>query len=334
VLSGSFLRHVELRGQWDPATGLWRAAGAVHGLTLEKQLLACLPAECRQYGELCDAFHLSISANFDATNHQPDGGWCRVSASGQLEGRIEDKRLPFPLTDVKGKFRSDGRTLQFDELTARAGMATLSGTCNIGGFYEDAPCSFSVSARQFHVDPQLVELLPEQWREIWGKVRPEGLIDAEAGVVFDGRTIRHQAEVVCHNVSFAYHKFPYRMSNGTGTIYWRNGVLQLKGFVALANGKPVTIDAEIENPGPQYSGYVKVLANEPVRIDERLILALPESARKIVNQLQPQGGFVTFDSRFDSARTTCPSPTSSVNRSGLRRRQSGIVCSRVARWTR
>ncbi|MGE3776710.1 MAG: hypothetical protein AB7F89_05970, partial [Pirellulaceae bacterium] len=309
LLSSAFAQQLAIQGQYDLASGLWHAKGEVRGLKRHASLLTCLPPESDAYAGLCEALDVSVQARFEASNQEVSGAWCRFTVEGELSGRIEDPRLPVPLTDVKGRFRSDGQSLEITEFSAMAGSAMISGDCRLAGFYEDAPCSLRVSARQFPVDRPLVDLLPAEWRSLGDKIAPQGIVDAELSLIFDGRTVKHEADVTCRGVSFAYHKFPYRLGNGEGKILWRNGTLRFQDFVAYAHDSAVSIEGEIENPGPDYTGFVKVQTRQPVRVDERLVAALPDSARRIVNQLQPQGGRVTAVARFERHGGTSPVAT-------------------------
>jgi hypothetical protein len=182
------------------------------------ELAAWLPAECRDHADLIHGLQLSANARFQATNQNAVDGWYQFSVEGQVAGRIEDNRLPFPITDLEAKFSSDGRSLRVYDVSGRAGSAALTGSCEIAGFREDAPCRLDLNAQRLAVDRQLVGALPHEWREIWGKLAPEGIADVSVSLEFDGKTIKHSALVDCREVSFAYHKFPYRLSGGKGRV--------------------------------------------------------------------------------------------------------------------
>jgi hypothetical protein len=307
ALESPLLDKLSVTGTYDVISGIWQSEGQVQGLKLGSELASVLPPNLGDCTALLDSMHLTVQGNFEATNQNANQAWCRFVVNGQATGRIEDKRLPMPLTDLKAKFSSDGQSLQIDELSATAGQATLQGTCRIGGFYEDAPCSLKLTAQRLRVDRQLVASLPHEWRETWGKVAPEGDVDAVVELDFDGKTIRHSAVVDCRNVDFAYYKFPYQLKNGHGRLRWRDGVVKFEQFQAFAHGRTVHIDGEVAQPGPQYSGFVEVRTQpgEAVPIDEKLIAALPESARRIVQQLHPTGA-LTLSARFERQDSNPP----------------------------
>lgn len=308
VLDGPHMDQLVVAGSYDVASRIWRADGRVQGFKLGPQLAQSLPREFGECTSVLNALHVAAHAKFHATNANAGDSWCRFYVEGEAAGRIDDNRLPFSVAELQARFSSDGRSLSIHELSARAGQATLQGSCEIAGFYEDAPCSLQLTAKQLRVDRQLVAALPSDWREMWGKLAPEGCVDAEAGFSFDGRQVKHYAVVDCHDVSFAYYKFPYRLEYGKGRVEWRDGVLKFDQFQAFASGREVRIDGNVKNPGPEYEGFVEVRVVEPdefIPIDEKLIAALPDSARRVANQLHPAGA-LTLWARFERQASNPP----------------------------
>ena len=101
--------------------------------------------------------------------------------------------------------------------------------------------------RQLELDRQLIDVLPETLQEQWLKYRPDGQIDADVKLVYDGQRWRPQLTVHCLNVSFTHHKFPYRLEHGTGTVTLADDVLQAN-LTASSGNQLVHVDARWQHP--------------------------------------------------------------------------------------
>ena len=143
--------------------------------------------------------------------------------SGELNrGRLDDSRLPHPLTELKAGFHVTSAGFSIDNLTANSGPATLALAVRRDGFHERAPMMLVAKATQLRLDRQLATILPEKFQEAWQQSQPEGEVDLDATLHFDGVTWTPDVAVTCHNVGFTYPKFPYRLEHGSGEVVLRN----------------------------------------------------------------------------------------------------------------
>ena len=95
----------------------------------------------------------------------------------------------------------------------------------------------------------MVDVLPENLHQQWLKYRPDGQVDADAKLLYDGQRWRPQVTVRCLNVSFTHYKFPYRLEHGTGTITLADDVLQAN-LTAASGNQLVHVDAQLAaSPG-------------------------------------------------------------------------------------
>jgi hypothetical protein len=67
--------------------------------------------------------------------------------------------------------------------------------------------------------------LPESLRKHWQEYQPEGEVDADLRLSFDGMKWNPNLIVKCLNVAFTYHKFPYRFERAGGTLVLAAGFL-------------------------------------------------------------------------------------------------------------
>ncbi len=168
----------------------------------------------------------------------------KFQVAGQLTGgRINDKRLPHPLSDMRIVFRADNGGLVIDELTACCNQSTIRASLKLSGFDAGSPISITAEIRQLPLDRQLLGILPESLQEQWQKYRPIGEIDADLKLEIAGQKWRPEASEVsmrCSNISLTHYKFPYRVNRGKGSLELKNNRLSLN-LTAYSGDSPVTM---------------------------------------------------------------------------------------------
>ncbi len=198
-------------------------------------------------------------------------------------------RLPYALTDLRAHLRANNDGFTIDEVTAANGQTTLKLSCQRRGYGDKSPLYLTAAGRHMTLDAQLAKKLPEAIRSHWAKFLPEGDIDADIKLVFDGNTWQPEAEIRCLNVAFTYAKFPYRLEAASGRIALRDKRLQVN-VTAYSAGQPVRIRGEIVNPGADFTGSIEI-DGESLPFDEKLFAAMNEKSRAVVRELHPQGTF-------------------------------------------
>ena len=106
---------------------------------------------------------------------------------------------------------------------------------------------------QLPLDEQLLAVLPGKLQEEWQKIRPEGLIDANINLRYDGRAWQPQVRIQCQNVSFTHREFPYRLEHGNGLLELKDDRLQMN-LSTFSENQLVHIVGEIRNPGQRSHG--------------------------------------------------------------------------------
>lgn len=286
-LSGDFVEDVKLRGWYDPATGEWNFGGSVENIDLSPELQQSLPEALAKPLEKLSGVRGRVAVDFSAASGTADSPIDFDVATRLTEGRIDDRRLPYPLTNVnaEARFRADGMTLQ--ELTAQSGRTTLKLSGDRRGYAKDSPTSLKASVGRLVLDRQLLREMPASWHKSWDTFLPAGEVDAHAQLDFDGEKWSPTLHVICRDVSFTHKKFPYRLERGRGTIELKYGTLSVQ-MTAQASGRPVGIKGSFRNPGPHSVGRVN-LVTSGLPIDEKLLRALPGKSRDVIRSLGAQG---------------------------------------------
>ncbi|HVU86574.1 MAG TPA: hypothetical protein VHD36_04595 [Pirellulales bacterium] len=287
------IRRVELAGTFDPASGGITLSGIVDGLDVTPELVRDIPYECPQGLNLLETLRGQVKGKFDVRYAAGAPVPWTYDISGQLSrGRLDDSRLPHPLTELKAGFHITSSGFAIDDLTANSGPATIALAVRRDGFDEKAPMTLVAHATQLKLDRQLSAILPDKYQEAWQQSQPEGEIDLDATLQFDGVQWTPDVAVACHNVAFTYPKFPYRLEHGSGQVTLRNNALTVD-MTAYSDVEPVRLRGDIRQPGPDWTGSVTVDTRN-LRVDQKLTLALPPKPREIVESLNARGSIGLF----------------------------------------
>ncbi len=126
TLSGDYFRQATVEGVIDPHRPGFSLSGKIEGLDICPELRDALPGALAAKlgmletvrGQAAASFHVA----YDAAAATP---W-QFNVAGQIaHGRIDDSRLPHPLTDLRAVVRWSDQGFAVEDLTARSNQATL-----------------------------------------------------------------------------------------------------------------------------------------------------------------------------------------------------------------
>ena len=275
--TGDYFHQVIFDGEVDPDRPAMSLGGKIDGVEISPEMRNVLPdafgCNLSVLGSLRGQTEASFQVAYDPAAAEP---W-KFDVTGQLaRGRIDDLRLPHPLTEIHATAHVDNRGFAIRELKARSNQAILSLTCS-GGLKPSSPMAIEADVSQLPLDEQLLAILPGKLQEEWQKLRPEGLIDASLKLRYDGRAWQPQVRIECRDVSFAHHKFPYRLEHGNGLLELKDDRLQMD-LSTFSENQAVHIVGDIRNPTSGPTGWLRVSSDE-LPIDEKLLKALPPPAQ-------------------------------------------------------
>lgn len=298
-LAGDYFESVEFQGQLDSVRGGWSMDGKVQGLQWSPQLQAHLPMELQQ--QLAPA--RSVSGRLDLEFHVARGAASAdpmaFLVKGSLaDGQIQDNRLPYRLYDARARIEVDNQHLRLDQVFARNGTSTVTLQLERRGWQDHSPLTLTAETRRLELDSRFLEVLPKDLQALWRKYFPAGSVDAQLRLDFDGQRWTPELAVACQDLSFAYHRFPYRLERGRGTVRLEDNRLQVD-LTAAASGQDVTIRSVVFNPGANFTGWIEFNCQRPIPLDEKLLAALVDpQARDVVRSLRPSG-MLAVQGRFE-----------------------------------
>ncbi|MCI0362030.1 MAG: AsmA-like C-terminal region-containing protein [Planctomycetaceae bacterium] len=319
-LAGDHLERVEIDGVLDPRSAAWEVRGAVEGLEFNPRLRTALPHEIATLlaplstvrGRTYLGFHVKRHGSPHAPREEtvtrsvtPTMSSLEFVISGKIsEGRIDDARLPEPLSDVEATIRADNHGIVIQDLSARCGSTNLEIDAEIFGYSPGSPLKLDVVARQLEVQRLPVQSLPPQVQKVYADFSPLGRVDLTAHLTFDGQRWQPDIVIKCHDLAIQYVRFPYRLVGGTGSIELKHDHLSAQ-LRMLTGSQVVHCRAEVDHPGPAFTGWVEVESEGPVPVDEKLLAALEPKYQHIVRAFHPRG-LVSIQGRL--ARETGQQP--------------------------
>lgn len=295
TLGGPHFQEAEFRAICDLAEPSLQVKGNFTKLNLSPELLSWgevfLGSKIKQF-----QLQGSLSGEFAASHTFREGSTPHVNARLALsQAQLSHPRIPRSLTDLSCEIRIDGSTTIVDGLRCNCGASGLALQMERRGWHPDAPLSLSARAENLMLDEPLFLALPEALQAEWAKYKPTGVVDADLQLTFDGRQWRPAATLTGHNLAFEAEKFPYRVTDGSGTIRYspssatQPALLDID-LVGMGGGQPLRFSGQVIDPQPGALGWIEVTGSN-VEIDDRMIAALPEQVRRVISSLNAEGRF-------------------------------------------
>jgi len=285
--TGDYFRQVIFDGEADFDRPELNLAGKIEGVEISPEMRNVLPDAFGHNLSVLGTLRGQTEALFKVSYDPASPERWKFDITGQLaRGRIDHPRLPHPLTEIRATVHVDNQGFAIQELKARSNQATLSLTCS-GSLNPSSTLAVEAEINQLPLDEQLLAILPGKLQEEWQKLRPEGLVDAKIKLRFDGLAWQPQVRVECKNVSFAHHKFPYRLEHGNGLLELKDDRLQMN-LSTFSENQLVHIVGEILNPTNGPTGWLRVKSDE-LPIDEKLLKALPPHPQSLARSMELKG---------------------------------------------
>jgi len=284
-LGGDHLERIEIDALLDPVSGQCNLKGRVEGLEFNPRMRAALPRELSALlqplasvrGRTQFGFQVTRGAGSKRASAPPP---VQFSIDGQIaEGRIDDSRLPEPLTDVTASVHCDNKGIRIDDLSARCGQTIVEKLgAELHGYKANSPVSIRLNAKNIDLSRVPVASLPAAVREAWSKFSPRGKINLSGNVAFDGHQWHPALKAECLDLSLLYDQFKYRVGEGVGTIEFAKNHLTAN-LRLVGGGQKLYCRADIDNPGPEYLGWLELKSAGPLVLEEGIIAALEEKAQ-------------------------------------------------------
>lgn len=250
--TGAPAREFTITGSLCPESGMLDLTVEIHGLELSPDLLAAvpgaLPAQLPPI-EFYAAADATIRLSRTAVG-KPLAWSTEVALS---RGRLDYEPLPQPLTDLSAKIHADSAKLVVENLTGKFGNADIAFALNRNGWAANSPLGLAGQVKGLVIDSKLEAALPCGLERLWHRFRPNGNVDAEVKLAFDGQRWQPELTAHCRGMSLTdADKFPYPIEQATGTVSLNRspttGATRLGlDLTGMGNGRPIHIVAELDH---------------------------------------------------------------------------------------
>ncbi|GAG00932.1 unnamed protein product, partial [marine sediment metagenome] len=234
-LTGDHLRRVEFTGTLDPGTGdpavaSWDIGGVIEGLELSPELCGSLPLLAAERMRTLGTFRGRGQFGFRLRSGDSPEKPMFFQLSGDVEeGRMDDPRLPYPLTNMRATICCNNDGFSVKDLVAQSGQTTMQLSGKMAGFGQKAPWEFEAQINELKLEKSLRASLPPKLQAAWDKYSPSGqLRQVNLKLKSDLTGFRSDLARVsadCRDVAFAHKKFPYRLEHAHGTIDLKQKIL-------------------------------------------------------------------------------------------------------------
>ena len=304
---------VNLAGQIGWAGGELTYGFTVRGrdVAADEDLLNALPPPVAEA-----VGKLGLGGRADATIKiaQTTGGLDWSADLDVRDGRFWPAGQWFSLNDLAGRVRVTPDAVELLGIIGRRGEGTIAvdGTIGLG----DAS-DLTVSARNLALEGGLYDLLPGPARDAWDWLRPTGTVDADVtylgptalliGESGDLDAASYDVRLRPKDVGLQPVGFPYDLTNGTGDIRLRPGVVEIAHFAAE---HPLGDDRQPATLALRGTGDLSVgpagawtMAGElrGAPVDDALLAALPPAVAETMRSVALDG---TISARMDVLRLT------------------------------
>ncbi len=289
TLTGDYCRRILLSGTLLPDRPWANLVGDVQGLSWSPQLRIALPLQVAPELGLLDRLNARGHARFQLTyDPSAERPLTYHLGGGVIDGRVDDPRLPLPLTNLSARFEASRDDVRIEDIRGRCGSGTATVSCRRAGPAAHAPWTIEGSIKRLRLEPGISEKLPVHLQAWWLKLRPIGLVSADFHFEVSDERIIPRVDIECHETGFTWHQFPYPVDQTAGVISVRPDEVHFE--LASRHAKqPLWFKGEIHRPGPRWHGWCEAKTVGPLPFDEALVAAATPRAQQVIRDFQPRG---------------------------------------------
>lgn len=293
-LLGDYLDRVAFEGVTSMDSSEWAITGSVAQVDITPEFHQALPGLLAKEATMYAGFRGRASVDFHLRSDPTQLKGFRFEVAGDIEqGRFDDARLPYPITEVRAKFCATPEGFSINDLKAWFGRAIVSLTCYRAGYDANSLWDVDATVKNLQLEPRLVAGLPESLQLGWRKFTPSGRVDAWVKLMTDGHSIRPEQldiTVDCYDIASMYDKFPYQVEGGFGRLTLKNNVLMIHNMQFKGgDDQPIWVNGEWTAPfTPTPLGWVQMEGSN-LPMDKRLYDAANEQGKRTMRVLDLSG---------------------------------------------
>ncbi len=299
-----------------------------------RMLAADAPLVAREFLHLLDPVG---PLSFEGRIFRPAGPDGETRVDGWLDAYgVSARHLTFPyrLDDVEGRTRLEDGAVTIEGLIGRHGPAQVQIAGQVDSTHPWTGFDLEILGRGVPLDEALFRVLGPSYRTLWQRFDARGLANVrvrterpDGDPVNGARPSTTRLDIELLDASVLFDEFPYPLQSLRARLRVAPGVLRIDDLVGLgitpsSDGKPqpATVRADgyyLDPKLPFEPGRLELrLEARRLRLDSRLLAALPVDARVAFEQLEPSG-------YVDLLGRVFTSPTDAALRYDIETRLSG-----------
>jgi len=210
--------------------------------------------------------------------------------------QVRCRWFPYPVEEVCGLVRFEGRQVYLEKVEASHGTARLRADGRIDRTTWYPSVDVEIAAKSVALDADLFEPLAERFKSIWQRFNPRGAADITVRVRRPGAgqtdpwpTFQTAVAAEFSDAAMCFADYPYPFERVHGRVEIAGDRLEFVGLTGHRNDASVRIDGFATlagEAGPSTDVRIEAVA---LRLDETLAAALPPEARAAFAQFQPAG---------------------------------------------
>jgi len=295
----------ELEGTLDLGGRRLEAVARARGIAIDQRLRSMLP---QSYVKVLDLYNVEGAIDLAAETSVQWGEQRKLTLRATADLRdckARWVRFPLQCTNIRGKVVLDGGNIYYRNITARAGPATIT----LWGQTTPEKVDCHIVARDRPLDRELYEASNPTLKRVWDNLGVSGgVISVDHRSTWWRKARRFEASIrtEVRGASATYKKFPYPLSEVSGSVFWENGVTVVEGLRGRHGNARVQVTGQVSDKA------VPDLYIEAVNVpfDQTLRNALTPGWRKTYDDLQPEG--------TTSVKVWVTSPTNDPNKLAYR----------------
>ncbi|MDD3469253.1 MAG: AsmA-like C-terminal region-containing protein [Thermoguttaceae bacterium] len=274
-------------------------------LELSPELRGWLPPQQQQ---LWDSYQPAGMVNLQGTIQGQNGSWKPRLEATLNSFAFQDPRFPYRLHNGTGQASLTPEELSL-EIVAHAENRPVSIQGHLTHPLHHPAGTFRITAEKLPIDEPMFRAIPDSVEETIRMLGLQGSFDIDSSFTYLGNGEKPQTEITLNSgdIRFCYEKFPYEINHATASATFKNAVWnvnaigyrgnqQVIGHVQIEPEHTEANPSEPTAPNTPTSGTTPVrycitmqINGKDVALDDELRGALPETPRRIWDDLRPRG---------------------------------------------
>jgi hypothetical protein len=219
------------------------------------------------------------------------------------------RNFPYRLQNLAGKLLFSSNNIIFSNIISQINdrKITLNGLIDTTDTDKPITYDFTIKVNNIPFDTSLQAALTNKQKNLYEQLKPAGLTDGWIKISRqDSGPAGYTADLSFKNASLKLDQFPLPVSDVTAKALFTSHLIVIKEFSGLYCDDSVSLSGHVYlDQEYRQSNYHLVLKLERTQLDNHLFDLMPDSLKKIVTELKPEGS-VNLTADFNKESLTKP----------------------------